>query len=99
MASKIRYNKTFIKELSKLAEWLEKRWSKKVAEDFTESLYGKIHRLSSTPFVGSICKKNKKVRKLTINKHNIVYYRVNGRVINIVSLFNTKRNPLKNKYE
>lgn len=79
--------------------WLEKKWSKKVAVDFVTLLYDKIHRLSATPYTGIPAKKAKNVRKLVITKYNVVYYRIKGNTITVLTLFETRQNPKKNKYE
>ena len=99
MAYKIRYNKTYLKELKVIAGWLEKKWSKKTADDFVKEVYNKIHNLSITPFAGTITQKSPDIRKLVITKHNKVYYRVKGNTITVLNLFETKLNPKRNKYE
>jgi len=99
MAYKIRYNKTFLKDALQVTNWLEKEWSKKVADDFAKALYTKIHRLTKTPYAGSPARKGKDVRKLIITKYNKIYYRVQGNIITALTLFETRQNPKKNKYE
>ena len=99
MAYKIRHNKTFLNDTFRIASWLESEWSEKVATDFIKLLYNKIDTLSKTPFAGSLTLKSKNVRKLKITKYNKIYYRVQGSIITILSLFETRQNPEKNKYE
>jgi plasmid stabilization system protein ParE len=99
MACKIRHTKTFLKDTFRIAGWLESEWSEKVATDFIKLLYKRIDALSKTPFAGSLTMKVKNVRKLKITKYNKIYYRVQGNIITILSLFETRQNPEKNKYE
>ena len=99
MAKRIVYNNSFLKESVRTATWIENKWSNKAAEDFVTLLYKKIQRLAYTPLAGSPAKKGKNVRKIVVTKYNKVYYRVNGNTITILTLFETRLNPKKNRYE
>jgi plasmid stabilization system protein ParE len=99
MAYKIRYNKTFLKDTFRIANWLEKEWSEKVSVEFIKLLYNRIDELSKTPFAGSLTIKVKNVRRLKITKHNKIYYRVKGDIVTVLAIFETHQNPEKNKYE
>ena len=99
MAKKIIYNSTFLKESVRIAAWIEDKWSKKEADNFITFLYSRVQRLANTPLAGSPAKKAKNVRKVVITKYNKVYYRVNRNTITILTLFETRLNPKKNRYE
>ena len=75
MAYKIRHNKTFLKDVLRVTDWLENKWSKEIADEFAKLLYNKIHNLAKTPYAGSPSQKNMQGRKLIITKHNKIYYR------------------------
>jgi plasmid stabilization system protein ParE len=98
MAYRIKINKRFQIETQRVYQYLAEEWSFKVADDFIENLYGTIHQLSEVPFSGSPASKYKNVRKIIISKHNKVYYRVKGKTITVLSLFESKQDPQKNKY-
>lgn len=99
MAKRIVYNNSFLKESMRTASWIENKWSEKEAENFVKLLYNKIQRLKDNPLAGSRAKKAKNVRKIVITKYNKVYYRVNRNTITILTLFETRLNPKKNRYE
>ncbi len=99
MAYKIKINKAFKINSQKVYQYLADEWSFKIADEFLEDLYEKIYNLTNTPFSGSIAPKYKNVRKLTITKHNKLYYRIRGKAVTILNLFPSKQNPKRNKYE
>src|SRR5438067_581705 len=99
MAYRIKVNKKFKIDSQKVYQYLVEQWSFKVADEFTEHLYSKIYKLPENPFVGAPAAGHKNVRKIIITKHNKLYYRVKGKTITILSLFPSKQNPKRNKYE
>jgi plasmid stabilization system protein ParE len=99
MAYKIKLNKRFVRNSEQVAAWLEKKWSKRVADDFARKLNAAILSLSENPFIGSSSTENKSVRKFTVTKHNKIYYRVKGKLVTFLELFDTRKNPKRNKYE
>lgn len=99
MAFEIITSRTFRKQLKALYEYLKKEWSVKVADDFLTKVEKTINGLSSLPTSGSICEKRKNTRRLAITKHNKVYYNIKGKKVYIKTLFDTRQNPKKNKYE
>jgi plasmid stabilization system protein ParE len=98
MAYRIKINKKFEIESQKVYQYLAEEWSFKAADDFIENLYARIDQLSEVPLSGSPASRHKNVRKITLSKHNKVYYRVKGRTITVLSLFESKKDPKKNKY-
>jgi len=99
MAYRIKINKRFKIESQKVYQYLAEEWNFKVADDFIENLYTRIYKLAETLHSGSPTAKYKNIRKIIISKHNKVYYRVKGKTITILTLFESKQNPKKNKYE
>src|SRR4051812_25248228 len=99
MAYKISYNKTFLQDVLRIANWLEKQWSKKVADEFVGILYAKIQRIGENPYIGAKANKGKGVRKFTITELNKIYYRIQGKSIVFLILFETRQSPRRNRYE
>ena len=99
MAFEIIASRRFSKQLEAVYEYLKKEWSQIVADDFIIKVENKIDCLSRVPTSGSVCAKTKNVRKLSISKHNKIYYRIKGKKVFIMSMFDTRQNPNKNKYE
>ena len=99
MAYKIVRSKKFLKNVLAIAGYIEKEWGLKAAINFQSILDEKIASLSFHPKIGATTSKGKNIRKLTITKHNKIYYRIRGKTITILILFESKQNPNRNKYE
>lgn len=99
MAYKIRQSKLFLEKTVKLLSYLEKRWGKKVAEEFKELLDRKILQLAETPNIGITSIKVLNVKRVVVTKHNKLFYKIKGETIYLITLFDTRQDPQKNKYE
>ena len=97
MALQIVINKRFAVKVVQISEYLENEWSAKVAEEFLLKVDKKIFLIANKPEIGSPALKG--TRKLFLTKRNKIYYRVKGKKVIFVSLFETKQNPQRNKYE
>jgi len=97
MAYQIIVKKRFTSKVTKLLKYLEKEWGKTVADSFILTLEERIDTLSQQPFIGSQAG-IKNVRTTLISKHNRLYYRVKGNQIEIITLFDTRMNPNRNRY-
>ena len=56
-------------------------------------------RLINEPDSGRNSTKVPDVQWILITKHNKLYYRVKGEIIYVITLFDTRQNPNRNKYE
>lgn len=99
MAYKIKKSKVFLKNVLSTVNYLEKEWGMVSAKKFQSILDSKIGELSIHPEIGRVTVKNKNIRKFKITKHNKIYYRVLKNEINILTLFEIKMNPKRNRYE
>ena len=99
MAYKIIRSKIFLKTVIKVISYIENEWSLNSAVNFQRILDKKIAFLSLQPRTGVKTNKGKNIRKLNITKHNKIYYRIKGNTIIVLTLFESKQNPNRNKYE
>ena len=99
MAYKIIRSKRFLKNVIDILGYLEREWGITVAINFQTILDKKIAGLSLHPKTGIITNKSGNIRKLTITKHNKVYYHIKGKEITVLTLFESKQDPRSNKYE
>lgn len=99
MAYKIKQSKLFLEKTVRLLNYLEKRWGKKVAEEFKDVLDRKILQLAETPNIGINSIKMLDVKRVVITRHNKLFYKIKGKTIYLVTLFDTRQDPNKNKYE
>ncbi len=99
MAYKIELTQRFLNKLLELLTFLENECGLKVAAAFQNKLDKKLSALRHLPGLGSPTFKRPGIRKLIITKHNKIYYRVKGDTIYIITLFDTRQNPNRNKFE
>ena len=98
MAYKVIYKKRFYNRLSKLLFYLEKEWSKQVADEFLSMLDKRIATLQKQPYIGNPSQKVKDVRGILITKHNKLFYKVSGQSIVVLTMYDTRMNPKGNRY-
>jgi len=98
MAYKIIVKKRFTNKVQKVLAYLEKEWSKKVAGEFLLKIDRRTELLSKQPFVGAASSRIKDVRGLLITRHNKMYYKVKGKIVIILNMYDTRMNPRKNPY-
>ena len=98
MAREVVWNKRAIVKLDEIIEYLLESTSEKVAEKFYQSVLERIDVLSRYPEIGRKSSKKKTIRVSPVNKRYNLYYRVDGRRLVIVYLFDTKQHPDQNPY-
>ena len=69
------------------------------AQKFQTILDTKLEMLSNDLISGAETVKNKEIRKLSITIHNKIYYKIVKDEIIILSLFENKMNPKRNRYK
>ncbi len=99
MAYKIVVKKRFTNKVSKLLLYLEKEWSKEVAEKFLAKLDKRIVNLSFQPFTGMPVSSFENVRSVLITKHNRLYYRIKDSIVEIINLYDTRMKLDKNQFK
>ena len=99
MEYRIRQSKLFEKKVTDLLAYLEQSWNKKVAQDFKQILDRKMLQLIKEPDSGRNSQKIAGVQWILITKHNKLFYRIKDDTIYMITLFDTRQNPKKNKYE
>ena len=95
MKKSIVLSKTANKKLSKLLEYLEKNWSKKVKDDFIVKLDRSLLRISNFPYSCPESAEVKGLFKCVVSKQNTLFYRVTPTEIQIVTLFDSRQDPSK----
>jgi plasmid stabilization system protein ParE len=85
------------RNLDDLMEYLEKKWSVKVKENFRQKLLSTVHLISKNPHLYPVSQIKKGVHKCVVTKHNSIYYRVAKNEIEIITIQDNRRNPKKLK--
>ena len=98
MAYEIVLKKRFANKLIKLLAYLEKEWSHKVAASFLRKIDLRILQLSGQPLTGISSEKIEAVRSVFITRHNRVYYKVKGKKVIVLNMYDNRMNPKKKKF-
>ena len=99
MANEIIISNEVFSALNAVVLYLEKRWSKKVAENFLFIFYDRVDAIANNPNIGRKTNKYQGIRKILITKHNMLYYEIRGNRIELLTIFFTVQDPSKNKFE
>jgi plasmid stabilization system protein ParE len=59
----------------------------------------KVGQITSHPHIGIRSFIADDVRSVLITRHNRLYYRISEQTIEIINIFDTRQDPLKNKFE
>ncbi len=94
--SQIIFSKRSKIELQKLSKYLEREFSEKVKNNFLDEFEKTVEIIKSNPNTFPKSDRNK-YHKAVITKQTSIFYRFDVRIINIVSVFDTRQNPNKIK--
>jgi len=98
MAYQIIFKKCFTNKLVKLLAYLEQEWSHKVAASFLKKIDYRIQQLSKQPLTGISSEKIQGIRSVFITRHNRLYYKMKGKKVIVLNMYDTRMNPKKKKY-
>jgi plasmid stabilization system protein ParE len=96
---KIKYSKLADKGLLQILDYLTENWSIRIAENFEATFLKKVEILKENPKLGKISSKSHLIRSISITKHNKFYYQISKEIIFLVTIFDTRQDPAKNKFE
>jgi plasmid stabilization system protein ParE len=99
MAYTVIVKKRFTKKVTVLLKYLEKEWGKKTAVTFENKLHKRILQLAGQPYMGKPSEVFTGVRSVLVTRHNRMYYRVRDNIIEIINLYDMRRNPKKNPFQ
>lgn len=98
MVKRIVWNKRALEKLDEIVDYLEENFSEKTASNFVEKVFDRLDILSRYPEIGRKSKKKKNIKFHKIDKHRDLYYRIDGKNLIVVYIFDTRQNPEKNLY-
>lgn len=93
MQYQIYISETAEKNLENIFLYLQKEWSEKVKNDFKSKFLHYLDLIKKDPFIFPSSSIKKEIRKCIITKHNAMYYRVSGNIIEIITIQDTRQNP------
>lgn len=99
MALQVIWTENALEDYKKVIDYLLKEWPINVAERFIDNVENRLETLSVFPNIGIRSLKEINVRAIVLTEHNKLYYRVTERCIEVLGIFDTRQDPLKNKYD
>ena len=80
-------------DFAEILNFLNEKWSHKVALQFIERTEIILHQIATNPKQFPVINKSIKVRKGVLTKHNTLYYRTTKKAIEILRIYDTRQNP------
>ncbi|HRD80314.1 MAG: type II toxin-antitoxin system RelE/ParE family toxin [Saprospiraceae bacterium] len=98
MAKQVVWTKTALSQLEKMFSYIEAEYSLSAAKNLIIKVFNKVETLRHYPEAGRPSRSKKTVRGINVDKYRKLYYRLHGRRLIIVYLFDSRRNPDYNPY-
>jgi len=98
MEKKIIITNRFRNNTLRVYQYLLKKFSAKIAYNFLGRLEKRIDFISKNPEIGKLSIKRKNVRSVLFTPHNQIFYPYYDGIIEILCLFDLRKNPKKRPY-
>jgi plasmid stabilization system protein ParE len=95
----IRWTANAFEGYEKIYNELLFNWSVEVAEKFRHKVESRLYNLSFQPYIGRLSEKRENIRSILLSKYNRLYYRLTEDTIELISLFDMRQDPFKNKFD
>ena len=82
-------------DLEQVTDYLLNNWGGKVCEAFLLRFEQVCASISDFPDIYPLINKKKKIRKCVLTRHNTIYFREHLHKIDIIAIFDTRRDPEK----
>jgi len=80
-------------DFAETLNFLHEKWSHKVALQFIERTEIILNQIAANPKQFAIINKSIKVRKCVLTKHKTLYYRTTKRAIEILRIYDNRKDP------
>jgi plasmid stabilization system protein ParE len=80
-------------DIEETANYLSENWSEKVKMDFLVRVTENIQRIAEMPYLFRSSPKGNFIRECVLDKHHILYYRINDDTIEIITIRSSRENP------
>lgn len=78
-------------DIDNILSYLSQNWNQEVIEKFLEKLELFYFIVSINPRLFGYFNKQKNIRKYAITKHNIIYYRIKKKEVQIITVFDVRQ--------
>ncbi len=94
---KIIWTDEALDNLANIIEYLEHRWTKREIHNFSRLLDRQVNLIRLNPELFPVSATSLGLRKSVLTKQTTIYYRIDGKQIRIVTLFDNRQDPKKIK--
>lgn len=84
-------------DILNIFKYLKENWGQKFVDEFLQKLESFYDILLINPRLFGYYNKRLKIRKYILTKQNIIYYRINKNVTEVIIVFDIRQNPEKLK--
>lgn len=98
MVKTVAWTKRAVKKLDEIISYFENEGEFAAAENVVKRLFDKIELLKKYPEAGRKAKKAKTIRYIRFDKHRVLFYRIRGSKLIIVTFYSQKMDPEKRPY-
>ena len=98
MEKKIVITRRFRNNTLSVYQYLIKEFSSKTADKFLSEIEARIELIISNPTIGKPSLKKANIRSIILTQHNQIFYRYTKNTIEILCLFDMRKNPKKKPY-
>ena len=99
MTREIIWSPDAVNDFESILEYLELKWSNRIARRFINKIDDNIELIIEDPKIFPLINQEMQIRKSVITKQNTLFYReINGK-IEIVRLFDTRKDPKNLTFE
>lgn len=95
MRYKVKWTLSAENDFDLIIDFLLENWNVSVLETFIQITETSIQQISQYPTLFPIIYKKKMIRKCVLTKQNTLYYRVEGKQVQILRIFDTRQDPSK----
>ncbi|PKP07838.1 MAG: hypothetical protein CVU03_14015 [Bacteroidetes bacterium HGW-Bacteroidetes-2] len=82
-----------LKGLNEIIEYLERKFSEKDIRKFAKKFDRQIEIIKKNPETYSFTPKSKTIRRTIVAKLTSIYYRIDGDIITLVTVYDNRKNP------
>lgn len=97
MVFKIRLSDLAEDNLADILNYLAENWSNEVVFAFANRLDTHLSNIKATPHNFPIHSEEMKVRRCSLNPYHGIFYRIDGDIIHVITIFDLRQNPQKLK--
>lgn len=98
MEQKVIVSKRFRADAIRIHHYLIQHFPEQVGSSFLAKIKERVELISKYPTIGKISQKKENVRSIILTPHNLLFYRIANNKIELLCLFDARRNPQNRPY-